>query len=68
MKVKIKRFDVEMDVKKSGIEFDVYAPGENGERLGDLQLTMSGLEWHNGKKHTGPKKTWKEFIAWMNEA
>jgi hypothetical protein len=67
MKVSIKEFDVAMDVKKKGIEFDVYEPGENGERLGDLRLTMSGLEWHNGRKHTGPKKSWKEFIAWMNE-
>ena len=35
MKVSIKEFDVAMDVKKKGIEFDVYEPGEDGTRLGD---------------------------------
>jgi hypothetical protein len=65
MKVTIKKFDVAMEVKNKGVSLDVYAP-DGEDRLGDLQVTKTGLTWCNGKKHTGPKKTWKEFIDWMN--
>ena len=42
MKVSIKRFNVTMDVKTSGVEFEVRTP--NGKtHLGDLVLTKSKL-------------------------
>lgn len=65
MKVKIKSFDVGMEVKNNGIEFDVYEP--SGKRLGDLVLTKSGLIWCEGKttRQNGVKVTWKEFIGRM---
>ena len=66
MKVKIKSFDVDMEVKSKGIEFDVYKP--NGvDRLGDVILTMSGLTWCDGKtsRKKGKKVKWEKFIAWM---
>ena len=40
MKVNVKRFNVEMEVKNSGIEFEVRTP--NGSKhLGDLVLILS---------------------------
>lgn len=42
MKVTIKSFDVGMEVKNAGIEFDVYSP-DGTDHLGDLVLTKSGL-------------------------
>ena len=66
MKVSIKSFDVEMELKNKGIELDVYSP--DGETyLGDLVVTRSGLTWCKGrvKKENGVKVTWEEFIAWM---
>ena len=65
MKVTIKSFDVGMEVKNSGIEFDIHSPdGENF--LGDLILTKTGLIWCDGKtsRANGKKVSWQEFIAW----
>jgi hypothetical protein len=42
MKVFIKEFSVDMEVKSSGIEFEVRTP-DNAQQLGDCYLTMSGL-------------------------
>jgi len=47
MKVKIKKFAIEMDVKSKGIEFQVHDNDENF--LGDCYVTMTGLEWCSGK-------------------
>jgi len=65
MQVKIKSFDVGMEVKSKGIEFDIYKP--NGERLGDVVLSMTGLIWCEGKtsRKKGKKIKWEEFIDWM---
>ena len=65
MKVKIKEFGLDMDVKTKGMMLDVYSP-DGKTRLGDLQITKTGLTWCNGKAQTGPKATWQEFIDWMN--
>ena len=66
MKVKIKSFDVDMDVKAKGIEFEVRQPN-HGEQLGDCYLTMTGLTWCKGKvgKENGIKITWNEFMEIM---
>ena len=66
MKVTIKSFDVGMEVKNNGIEFDIYAP--NGtDRLGDCIVTKTGLTWCKGKtnRKNGVKVTWQDFITWM---
>ena len=65
MKVFIKEFGLDLEVKTKGMRLDVYKP-DGKTRLGDVQITKTGLTWCNGKEHTGPKATWAEFIAWMN--
>ncbi len=66
MKVSIKTFDVEMDVKTNGIEFEVY--DNDGTFRGDCFLTKTGLIWCEGRtrRENGVKVTWDEFITWMN--
>ena len=66
MNVSIKQFNVQMDVKTKGIEFEVRTP--KGEHLGDLVLTKTRLEWHTGKAQSGPQVDWKDFIGWMEQA
>lgn len=68
MRVSIKSFEVDMDVKTNGIEFDVYENGENGAHRGDCILTKTGLTWCEGRtrRANGKKVTWNEFIEWMN--
>ena len=64
MKVWIKSFDVAMEVKAKGIEFEVRSP-DGTSQLGDCYLTMTGLIWCKGKtgRGAGLKVTWDEFIA-----
>jgi hypothetical protein len=66
MKVAIKDFDVQMEVKNNGIEFEVY--DNDGTFRGDCYLTKTGLIWCEGKtsRQNGVKVTWAEFIEWMN--
>ena len=67
MKVNIKRFNVDMEVKNSGIEFEVRSP--NGKQhLGDLVLTKTRLIWCSGqtKPENGKKIKWEDFIKMMN--
>jgi hypothetical protein len=63
MNVKIKNFDVDVDVKQKGIEFAVRTP-DGKSQLGDCYLTMTGLIWCVGRtsKENGVKVTWQEFI------
>ena len=68
MKVSVKRFNVDMDVKNAGIEFEVRSP--NGKNhLGHLVLTKTKLIWCPGQ--TGPKNgheiTWEDFIKFAEE-
>ena len=67
MKVSIKSFDVEMDVKSKGIEFEVRDP--KGNLLGDCYLTMTGLVWCKGRtaKENGKRISWQDFIATMEK-
>ena len=48
MKVNIKRFNVDMEIKTSGIEFEVRTPSGK-DHLGDLVLTKSNLIWCRGR-------------------
>ena len=67
MKVKIKRFSVDMEVKNNGIEFQVN--DNKGNLRGDCYVTRTGLIWCEGriKKENGVSVSWDDFIAWMNE-
>ena len=66
MQVRIKKFDVAMEVKSNGIEFEVRQPND-GDQLGDCVLTMTGLIWCVGKttKAKGIKMSWNDFLEIM---
>ena len=66
MQVKIKSFDVGMDVKSNGIEFEVRKP-DGSAQIGDCYLTMTGLVWCTGKtaKANGIKISWSDFTEIM---
>ena len=63
MKVSIKRFNVAMEIKNRGIEFEVR--GNNNEHRGDLVLTKTRLIWCPGqtKPENGYRIEWDDFIA-----
>ena len=66
MKVKIKQFDVEMEIKNNGIEIDV---SNSKEHLGDLYVTKTRLIWCKGrrKQENGKKVDWPTFIKMMDK-
>lgn len=66
MQVHIKKFDVNMDVKASGIEFEVRK-ADGSVQIGDCYVTMTGLIWCKGKvnKKNGVKLSWVEFMGIM---
>lgn len=66
MKVSIKNFNVNMEVKSNGIEFEVRS-ADGASQLGDCYLTMTGLVWCTGKttKTYGNKISWNEFMLIM---
>jgi hypothetical protein len=49
MKVLIKKFDVSMEIKKSGVELEVRSPNGN-KHYGDCYVSMTGLTWCEGRK------------------
>ena len=66
MKVRIKEFNIPMEVKTSGIEFEVR--DTKGQFLGDLVLSSTRLVWCEGKtdpKH-GKRISWEKFRQYMN--
>jgi hypothetical protein len=67
VKVWIKDFAVDMELKNTGIELDVADP--QGNHLGDLIVTKTQLIWCQGRtrRENGKKIDWGEFIALMNE-
>lgn len=65
MKVSIKDLAVDMEIRNSGIELDVYSP--DGEtHLGDLVVTKKHLIWCKGKtnRDNGTHIKWDDFIKW----
>ena len=64
MRVKVKEFNVDMEVKAAGIEFEVRTP-DGSSQHGDCVLTMTALVWCKGKtsKSNGVKISWDEFMA-----
>lgn len=65
MEVNIKKLDIAMQVKTSGVEFDVY---DGEEFLGDLIITKASVIWCKGKtsREKGVKVKWKRFIDIMS--
>jgi hypothetical protein len=65
MKVEIKSFDVQMEVKNNGIEFEVA--DNEGNHQGDVILTKTGLIWCKGRQRraNGTKISWTKFIEIM---
>ena len=66
MKVSIKSFAVDMNVKSKGVEFEVRSTDD--KFLGDCWLTSTKLIWCNGKteKPNGQDIKWEDFIALLN--
>ncbi|WP_454914966.1 hypothetical protein [Xanthobacter sediminis] len=66
MKVQVTEFNVNQEIKNSGMQLDIYSP-DGEERLGDLTITKTKLIWCAGKIHkkNGVEVTWNDFIKWM---
>ena len=66
MIVKIKEFDVAMELKNNGIEIDV---ADTKGHIGDLVVTKTKLTWCKGKtnRKNGKEITWSDFIAFMEK-
>ena len=64
--VKIKSFDVGMEVKNKGIEFEIRI---DEKHKGDLIVTKSGLNWCKGrtKPANGTKINWNKLIELMEK-
>ena len=67
MKVKIKEFAVDMDVKTKGVEFEIR--DNNDAFPGDVYITKTGLIWCEGKtkKENGKKIPWQDFMSYMSD-
>ncbi len=65
MKVSIKDFNVQMDIKTAGIELEVY--DNDDTHLGDLVITKTRLIWCHGRINpkNGVAVDWQEFIDYM---
>jgi hypothetical protein len=63
MKVSIKDLSVDMEIKNTGVELDVYS-ADGKKHLGDLVVTKSGLNWCKGatRRENGKKVSWEQFI------
>ncbi len=66
MKVLIKEFGLDMEVKSRGIELEIRS-ADGKKQLGDLVVTKTKIIWCKGKtrREKGVPKKWNEFIAWM---
>ncbi|MBI5846061.1 MAG: hypothetical protein HZB23_15495 [Deltaproteobacteria bacterium] len=67
MKVWIKSFEVNMEIKQNGLELEVRSP--NGkEQLGDCYVTMTGLTWCLGKitRANGVELKWSELATLLS--
>jgi hypothetical protein len=68
MKVAIKSFDVQMDIKNRGIELEVK--DTSGKQVGDLFITRANVIWCPGKttRANGITVNWQDFIQLMQSA
>ena len=67
MKVSVKQFDVQMELKNKGVELEVRDNNDN--HLGDLVVTKSKLIWCKGKtrRKNGTPISWRKFIDLMSQ-
>lgn len=68
MKIKIKKFEVDMELKNKGVELEVR--NTKDEFLGDIVITKTGIIWCQGKTSikNGVRKSWEEIIEiWSKE-
>ncbi len=66
MKVAIKEFGLDMQVKNRGIELEIRSA--NGKKQhGDLIVTKTGLIWCKGRtsRANGVTISWDDFITWI---
>ena len=63
MKIRIKSFDVDMELKNKGIEFEVRSPKD--EFRGDCVITKTKIIWCEGKtdRKNGKAISWDAFIT-----
>ena len=66
MNVKIKKFEIEMEVKTNGIELEVRTP-DGTKQLGDLIVSKTGLKWCKGKSTKGKFMTWEKFTSMITD-
>ena len=66
MIVKIKQFNIEMELKNKGMELEIR--NTKGDFLGDMIINKTGIIWCKGKrgKDNGVQKNWEEIIALWN--
>lgn len=64
MKVAVKEFGLDLDVKNKGMTLGVA--DTRGKHIGNIKITKTGLTWFNGKSQSGQKVKWDDFIEWMN--
>lgn len=64
MKVLIKKFAVDMEVKSKGIELEIKSP-DGTSHLGDCYITKASIIWCKGKtiKANGVKISWEQLTA-----
>ena len=67
MRVLVKKMDVDMKLKNSGIEFEVRTPTSD-EHLGDIIINKAGMTWCQGrtKATSGKFKKWDDLIIFFN--
>ena len=67
MKINIKDFGVDLEIKNRGIELGVSDP--KGKHLGDLYVTGTQLIWCRGRttKNNGVSVDWQTFIDYMED-
>ena len=65
MQIKTQPFKEPIEIKNSGIAFDVY--GSGAKRIGDLAVTKDGLIWNKStaQRTKGVTVKWDQFINWM---
>ncbi len=66
MKLEIKKFEIEMEIKNKGIEIAVVDNADEKHR-GDLIIGKKYLIWCRGRttRKYGKKITWDNFIQFM---
>ena len=67
MKVSIKDFTIDMDVKTNGVEFEIR--DNQNKFLGDCYVTKTGVTICPGKtsKANGKKITWKKLFEMADQ-